>query len=117
MSQNLSTLEKLKIASDAIKDKKGEDVRILDIRGLSVLADYFIIAHGNNVNHVQAMVDAVDEKLSKAGVEPKNVEGAKSGGWTLMDYTDFIVHVFGKQERMFYDLEKLWTDGKEVIDL
>lgn len=93
-------------------EKKAEDIRIIDISEISVLADYFIIANGNNPNQIQAMVDAVDEELSKTGCPPKQIEGNRHSSWVLMDYKDIIVHVFSKEDRLFYDLERIWRDGK-----
>ncbi len=107
--------EFLEIAIKAIDEKHGNDMKIIDIREISVLADYFIIVHGNNTPQIGAIVDNLDEKLSRAGYEPKNIEGVKNGGWMLMDYGQTIIHVFGKEERLFYDLERLWIDGKPVI--
>ena len=99
----------------ALEDKKGEDIMVIDIREVSVLADYFIIANGNNHNQVQALIDSVGEKLAKMGYEPKNIEGYQTGNWILMDYNDIIIHVFDKQNRLFYDLERIWRDGK-ILD-
>lgn len=106
--------EMTKIAFRALEDKKAEDIRIIDISGVSVLADYFIIANGTNENQVRALVDNVQEELDKAGYEVKQVEGYRSGSWILLDYGDIIVHVFSKEDRLFYDLERIWRDGKEV---
>lgn len=106
--------EMTKIAFQALEDKKAEDVRIIDISGVSVLADYFIIANGTNENQVKALVDNVQEELYKAGYEAKQVEGYRSASWILLDYGDIIVHVFSKEDRLFYDLERIWRDGKEV---
>ena len=103
-----------KLAIEALEDKKAEDIKIIDISGVSVLADYFIIANGNNTNQVQAMIDNVEETLGKAGYTPKQIEGYNAASWVLMDYTDVIVHVFDKENRLFYDLERIWRDGKEV---
>ena len=103
-----------KLAIEALEDKKAEDIKIIDISGVSVLADYFIIANGNNTNQVQAMIDNVEETLGKAGYTPKQIEGYNAANWVLMDYTDVIVHVFDKENRLFYDLERIWRDGKEV---
>ena len=86
--------EMVRLAIQALEDKKGEDIRIIDIREVSVLADYFIIASGSNANQVQAMTDNVEEVLGKAGYEPKQIEGYRSANWILMDYGDIIVHVF-----------------------
>lgn len=108
------SLEMAKIAYKALDDKLGEDIRVLDISEVSVLADYFLIAHGNNKNQVKAMVDETDKQLSKVGYEPKHIEGNNNGTWSLMDYGDIIVHVFGKEDRYFYALERIWADGKVV---
>lgn len=109
--------EMVKIAYKALDDKMGEDIRVLDISGISVIADYFLIAHGNNPNHVRALIDFTEEKLNKAGYETKNIEGNHNGSWVLMDFKDIIVHVFDKESRMFYDLERIWADGKVIEDI
>lgn len=106
--------EMVRLAIQALEDKKGEDIRIIDIREVSVLADYFIIASGSNANQVQAMTDNVEEVLGKAGYEPRQIEGYRSANWILMDYGDIIVHVFCREDRLFYDLERIWRDGKVV---
>lgn len=103
-----------KIAYDALADKKGENIKIIDISEVSPIADYFIIADGANQNQLQAMCDAVDEELYKAGCELKQTEGNRDSTWILMDYGDIIVHVFSKEDRLFYDLERIWKDGVEV---
>jgi len=103
-----------KIVYNALEDKKAEDIRIIDISGVSVLADYFIIANGNNENQVRALVDNVQEELYKAGFEAKQIEGYRTGNWILLDYGDIIVHVFSKEDRLFYDLERIWRDGKSI---
>ena len=108
------SLNMVKIAYDALDDKLAEDIKIIDIRSISVLADYFIIADGNNKNQVQAMVDNVDETLGRAGFEAKQIEGTRNSSWVLMDYGDMIVHVFDEENRLFYDLERIWRDGKEL---
>lgn len=99
---------------DALEEKKAEDITILDISEISVLADYFVIADGNNRNQVQAMTDSVEEALGRAGYEPKQIEGYQTANWILMDYKDVIIHVFSKEDRGFYDLERIWRDGKPV---
>ena len=106
------SLEMVKLAKTALEDKKAGDIKVIDISGVSVLADYFIIADGSNVNQVQAMVDNVDEVLGRAGYECKQMEGYGTGGWILMDYGDIIVHAFCREDRLFYDLERIWRDGK-----
>lgn len=103
-----------KLAIAALEDKKANDVRVIDIAGVSVIADYFVIASGSNTNQVQAMADSVREALGRAGHEPRQVEGYGSANWILMDYNDIIVHIFSDESRTFYDLERIWRDGKEV---
>lgn len=107
--------EMVKLAVTALEDKKGEDIKVIDITGVTVLADYFIIASGMNRNQVQALVDNVEETLGSAGFELKQVEGYQTANWILMDFGDIIVHVFDSENRLFYDLERIWRDGK-VID-
>ena len=103
-------------AIDALEDKKAEDIRVIDISEVSPLADYFIIANGTNDNQVRALVDNVEEELQKAGFEVKQREGYGLGSWVLLDFGEIIVHVFDKENRLFYDLERIWRDGK-VIDI
>ena len=100
------------IARKAIDDKKGQDIKIIDIHNVSVIADYFVIASGTNSNQVQAIVDNVEEQLGRAGFEAKQIEGNRNSSWILMDYGDVIVHVFDEENRLFYDLERIWRDGK-----
>lgn len=100
------------IACKAIDDKKGQDIKIIDIHNVSVIADYFVIASGTNSNQVQAIVDNVEEQLGRAGFEAKQIEGNRNSSWILMDYGDVIVHVFDEENRLFYDLERIWRDGK-----
>ena len=106
--------EMARIAYDALSDKKGEDIKIIDITGVSVLADYFIIATGNSDSQVNALVDNVEEELHKAGYPLKQREGRANSSWILLDFGDIIVHVFDKENRLFYDLERIWRDGKSV---
>ena len=110
----METLEIVKKAVEALEDKKAEDIRIIDISEVTVIADYFIIASGSNRNQVQAMIDNVDETLGRAGKAPKQIEGYDSANWVLMDYQDIIVHVFDRENRLFYDIERIWRDGKSV---
>lgn len=101
-------------ALKALEDKKAIDTKIIDIREVSVIADYFLIASGSNKSQVQALADNVSESLGKAGYFPKQVEGYQSAAWILMDYGDIIVHVFSQEDRLFYDLERIWRDGKLI---
>lgn len=102
------------LAYKALDDKKGVDIKVIDISTVSVLADYFIIANGNSDSQVRALVDNVEESLGKAGFELKQREGYNAGNWILLDYGDIIVHVFDKENRLFYDLERIWRDGKSI---
>ena len=102
------------LAVEALEEKKGEDIKVIDITEVSILADYFIIASGMNKNQVQALVDNVEETLSRAGYECRQVEGYQTANWILLDYGDVIVHIFDSENRLFYDLERIWRDGKLV---
>lgn len=103
-----------KTACHALSEKKAEDIRVIEISEISVLADYFIIASGNNQNQIQAMVDAVDEELARAGHHARQVEGNQKSSWILMDYGDIIIHIFSREDRLFYDLERIWRDGNQI---
>lgn len=103
-----------KIAYEALEDKKAVDITIIDISAISVMADYFIIASGTNHNQVQALADNVEEQLGKAGYPMRQAEGYRTANWILMDYGDLIVHVFDSENRLFYDLERIWRDGKTI---
>lgn len=104
----------IKAVYNALDDKKGIDIKVLDISEISVMADYFIIASGSNKSQVQALADNVEEEMLKLDIHSRQVEGYPSGNWILMDYGDFIVHVFNQDDRLFYDLERIWKDGKLV---
>lgn len=106
--------ELARLAITSLEDKKAEDVRVIDIGGVSVLADYFIIASGNNRAQVQAMADEVEQRLGRAGAVPRQIEGYQAGNWVLMDFGDVIIHIFDAQNRLFYDLERIWKDGTQI---
>lgn len=106
--------EMVKLAYEALEEKKGEDIQIIEIKDISIIADYFIIASGSNALQVDALVKSVNEKLGKNGYEPMRIEGIRSANWILMDYGDVIVHVFSKEDRLFYNLERIWRDGKVI---
>lgn len=95
---------------DLLLDRKAEDVSVLDLRELSGATDFFIIATGRSDTHVSAIADHVVEELKKEGVRPYGLEGMRSGRWVLIDYVDFVVHVFHPAARDFYQLERLWGD-------
>ena len=102
------------LAVEALEDKNAEDIAIIDISEVSVIADYFIIAGGNNKSQIQALSDVVDEKLGRAGLPLKQIEGYNNANWILLDFGDIIVHIFDKENRLFYDLERIWCDGKKI---
>ena len=108
-----------KMACEALEDKKAMDIKVIDIEKVSTLADYFIIASGSNRNQVQAMADNVDEVLGRSGYNFKNMEGYQKSNWILIDYCYIVIHFFDEENRLFYDLERIWRDGKsvEVTDL
>ena len=104
--------EMARLALLTLEDKKGEDIQVIDISEISVLADYFVIATGTSGTHIRALSDEVQDTLTKQGVEPRNVEG-KSTGWILLDYGTVVVHLFTPDQRETYSLEHLWADAKE----
>lgn len=106
----------LKTIVDALENKKAEELQLIDIREVSTIADYFVITNGTNMNQIQALADNVEEKLAINGIHPRSVEGYNTANWILMDYNDILVHIFDKESRGFYDLERMWRDGK-VIDV
>lgn len=106
--------EMVRIAYDALDEKLGEDIEILKIDEISVIADYLVIANGRNQNQLNAMIDLVEEKMAEAGYNSKRIEGNKNSTWVLMDFGDVIIHVFSKEDRLFYDLERIWKDGKSI---
>ena len=106
--------EMTRLAVQALEDKKGNDIQIIDIHEVSVIADYFIIASGNNPNQVKALADNVEDTLGRAGYEARQTEGYATATWILMDYNDIIIHVFSEEDRSFYDIERIWRDGKAV---
>ena len=118
MSKNAGSKERsgefARIAIAALEEKKATDIRVIDISEVSVLADYFIIANGTNRAQIQALSDEVSEKMEKAGAVLKQVEGYDNASWILLDFGDVIVHIFGQEDRLLYDLERIWRDGKQV---
>lgn len=103
-----------KVVVKAADDKLAQEIVVLDVQNLTPMADYFVIMHGKNEKHLQAIVDVIDEEVWKQGGQVKHVEGKDGGKWILMDLNDVIVHVFHYSERGFYNLEKLWLDAPIV---
>ncbi len=100
----------------ALDSKRAEDIKAVGIRDLTILADYFIIANGTSSTQTKALADYVEYELKKLGEEPVRTEGYSEANWIILDYTDIMVHIFNKETRDFYKLEKLWQDG-EFIDI
>ena len=105
----------LKLIYQALEDKKGEDIVMIDISQVSVLADYFVICSAGNDSQIQALVDNVDEKMHENGYQIRQQEGRNSGTWVLLDYGDVIVHIFERENRSFYNLERIWNDGRRIL--
>ena len=109
-----TTLAQAKRAADLCVDLKATDVALLDLTHISDATDYFVIASGSSDTHVRAIAEHVLEELRKQGVRAHHVEGLQQGRWVLLDYVDFVVHVFHPVLREFYQLERLWSDAKTV---
>lgn len=110
----MTTQEKLKVIVKAIDAKLGDDIKILKVTDLTIVADYFVIAQGNSSTQVKAIADEVDYKMSLEGIEPFHKDGFNSTEWIVLDYGEIIVHMFYKQTREFYNLDKLWSDAEEI---
>lgn len=104
----------LTIALKAVDDKKAADIVVLDISSVATFANYFLICSGDSSRQIHAIVDEVEQKLEAIGLRPTHVEGYQHAEWVLMDYIDLVVHVFSKGARAYYDLERLWRDGKKL---
>ncbi|MEG2174303.1 MAG: ribosome silencing factor [Oscillospiraceae bacterium] len=110
----MTALERAQQIAKLLDSKKAQDIRILHIGTLTSIGDYFVVATGTSTTQVKALVDEVDKTLSVEGMTPKRIEGYNSASWVLVDYYDVIVHVFLKETREFYALEKLWGDAPIV---
>ena len=110
----MNFLEAAKIAKNALEDKKAENIKILSLNGLSSVADVFVIASGNNINQIRAMADYVEEKLFEKGIQLHHSEGYQSGDWILLDFNGIVVHLFIKDKRDFYDLDRIWADALAI---
>ncbi|MFM1655374.1 ribosome silencing factor [Brevibacillus sp. B_LB10_24] len=106
--------ELARLVVKAAEDKKAENILTLDISKLSVIADYFIICHGNNERQVQAIAGEIRDQVYKHGYQVRGIEGADEGRWVLIDLGDVVVHVFHKEERDFYHIERLWSEAEHV---
>lgn len=108
--------DRVRIAVAAADDRKALDLKVLDLAEVSDFTDYFLICSGTSERQVQAIADAVDAELRAEKVRPLHQEGMNGGNWVLLDYGDFIIHVFREETRRFYALERLWADAPEVTD-
>lgn len=106
--------EELEIAVKALDSKKAEEITALKVGDLTILANYFVIASASSSTQVKALADEVEYQLEQKGVTPKSVEGVRGGDWVVLDYIDVVVHIFHKEARDFYQLERLWADGEKV---
>ena len=104
----------IKVSVKAVQAKKGEEILVLDLREISSFTDYFLLMNGNSSRQNHALYEGIEEELKKVNVRPLSVEGREHGEWILMDYGSFIVHVFSKQAREYYSLEKLWGDAPKI---
>jgi ribosome-associated protein len=107
--------EALRLALDAIQDLKGSQLVVLDLRGLNDATDFFVIASGTSDAHVRGIAESVMEKLDNRGHHTHHVEGLNSGRWVLLDFVDFVIHLFHPETRSFYQLERLWDDAPELL--
>lgn len=98
----------------ALEEKKGEEIEMIDVSEIFSFADYFVITNGNSGNQITALVEEVESKMNEKGYVLKAREGYDSQTWTLLDYGDVIVHIFDRESRNYYGLERLWMDGKKV---
>ncbi len=102
-------------AVQAAQDRKAVDLDLLDLKGSSSFTDYFLICSGTSSRHLQAISDGIQERLEKSGVRPTHIEGYTQAEWILLDYLNFVVHIFSEQARRFYDLERLWKKAEKVV--
>lgn len=109
----MNPMEMVTVAVRALDGKKARDIQVFEITELTTLGDYLVIASGNSTTQVRALADEVEYQMSQRGVEPDHIEG-RATNWYLLDYKSVMVHVFGKDAREFYDLERLWADAKQV---
>lgn len=111
--ESIGSKKKLSIIEESAANKKGIDLRILDIHDLTSISDYFVIVSGNSTPQVNAIAEEILEKMSLAGYEPYHKEGKSESRWIILDFEDVIVHIFHREEREFYSLERLWSEEKK----
>ena len=109
-----NTSDLLQVAVSAAEDRRASDIVVLDLRGLSMVTDYFILCSGSSDTNVKAIADSVEARLKEEGQRPFGIEGHQEGSWVLMDYVDFVLHIFQVEKRLAFSLEDLWKDAKRV---
>ena len=112
---SLSIKEIALMAAESADDRKAIDIEVLDVHELTVIADYFIICSGNSETQVKAIANGIERDLSEVDIEPQKIAGKQESRWILMDYADIIIHIFHKDEREFYELERLWADAEKIL--
>ena len=110
----LTTEQKIEVIVKALDSKRAEDIQVIKIGDLTIIADYFIIADGTSNIHTKALAEEVEFKMTQLGIEPSRTEGYQGQTWIVLDYGDVVVHVFYKETRDHYNLERLWSDGTSV---
>ncbi len=110
----MTSLEEARLCVRALTKIKGQNIRLIKIKDISSIADYFVVASGSSKTQVKALADEVESRLDDAGVGVSHIEGYRSDTWILLDYVDVVVHVFSDEARDYYDLERLWQDGEEI---
>lgn len=110
----MNSLELAKAVAKILDAKKADKIDVIEIADLTILSDYFVIASANNTTHVKALADEVEFELKKLGKFTERVEGYQNANWIILDYIDVVVHIFYEETRNFYNLEKLWSDGKKI---
>ena len=112
---NMTQQEILEIIVKALDSKRAEDIQVIGVKNLTILGDYFVIANGTSTTHTKTLADEVEYQMTKLGIEPLHREGRGNGSnWIVLDYNDIIIHVFYKETRAFYQLERLWADGEKM---
>ncbi len=110
----METIDKIKLISKILDNKKAEDIEIISIKDLSIISDYFVIASATNVTQAKALADEVEFKLKQKDIIPVRIEGYASANWIILDYSDIVVHIFHKEAREYYSLDKLWSNGEKI---
>ncbi len=110
----IQSKEMIKVIYDTLEDKFGEDIQIINVDKVSNMCEYFVIVNGNSTTHVKSLAMNVEEKMKESGFQLFNTEGARGNSWILLDYSNVVIHIFDKESREFYNLERLWSDGVKV---